>query len=504
MSQRESSASKGEIPINVRAVMSGVGWTGAGQLGTQVAWFGSLIVLGVLLPPRAFGIVAAGVVMVNMASLLMGSGTKGSIVAGEKLTRRQLRGALVFNVSSGVALWLGLALLAGPIVAAFAHGGDPWVIRVLGLGLLLNAFSLVPRGILQKEMQFKRQAAAQTAAALIGGVGAIAAGFAGAGVWALVLRILLNNACWSALTWVAVWPFLPTESGRAGDQGALRRLQRHGARFFLIVGAANFLALSVDNLIVGGLTNSTQLGLYSLAFTLAFAPLTQFSWQLGSVLFSVAAATETVEALARRTMRALRMTTLILLPLLPPAILLAPVVLSGTLGHRWHGIVTPFQLLLGAGVLYAMTNVIGEAFSGSGNIAPRSLIDAVWAVATAGVMLALVSIDGIRGAAMTHLALSLPLLAAYARLAGRKFGAGVGPIWAAIRDVVRSVAAQSLTSLALLAMLRYAGVAYGIAATAAAAAGVAVAVALLVVSQSKPLREGKAMLMAGLRGAAGV
>src|SRR5258708_65383 len=124
MSQRESSANKGEIPINVRAVMSGVGWTGAGQIGTQVAWFGSVIVLGVLLPPGAFGIGAAGVVMVNLASLLMGSGTQGSIVAGEELTRRQLRGALLFNVGSGTALWLGLALLAGPLVAAFAHGGD--------------------------------------------------------------------------------------------------------------------------------------------------------------------------------------------------------------------------------------------------------------------------------------------------------------------------------------------------------------------------------------------
>jgi O-antigen/teichoic acid export membrane protein len=423
-------------------------------------------------------------------------------VAGAELTRKQLRDALLFNVGSGTALWFGLAVLAGPIVAAFAHGGDPWVIRVLGLGLLLNAFSVVPRSILQKRMQFKRRAAAETGAALIAGAGAIVAGFAGVGVWALVLRILLGSACGSVFAWVAVWPFLPTESGRDGDQGALRHLQRHGARFFLVLAAADFLAMSVDNLIVGGFTNSTQLGLYSLAFTLAFAPLTQFSWQLGGVLFSVAAATETTEALARRTMRALRMSTLVLLPLVPPAVLLAPVVLSGILGHRWHGMVIPFQLLLGAGVLYAMANVIGEAFSGSGNIAPRSLIQAVWAAATVGVMVALVGVDGIRGAAMTHLALSLPLLAAYALLAGRRLGAGVGPIWAAIRDVVRSVAVQALMSLAVLAALRYAGVAYGIAATAAATTGVAAAVALLVVAQSKPLREGKAMLMAGLRGGA--
>src|SRR5207302_1282779 len=128
------------------------------------------------------------------------------------------------------------------------------------------------------------------------------------------------------------------------------------------------------------------------------------------------------------------------------------------------GMVLPFQLLLGAGVLYSLTNVIGEAFSGSGNIAPRSLIEVVWAVATAGGMVALVSSDGIRGAALTHLALSLPLLVAYALLSGRRLGAGIGPIWAAIRDVVRSVTAQALTSLALVAGLRYAGVAYGIAA----------------------------------------
>jgi O-antigen/teichoic acid export membrane protein len=500
--QDEIPETNGAIAIDVRSVTRAVGWAGAGQLASQIAWFGSLIVLGVLLPPRDFGIVAAGVVMVSIASLFIGSGTIGSVIAGEELTRAQVRATLIFNVACGSVLWLAVALLAGPIVNAFARGADPWVIRALASGLLLTSFSLVPRAIFQKRMQFKRVAAVQTSATLIGGVGAVVAAFAGAGVWALVLRILLSTGFTSLFGWISVWSLLPRDSGRSGFWATVRRLRRHGARWFLLLATAEMFALSVDNLIVGHLTNSTQLGLYSLAFTLAFAPLTQVSWQVGAVLFSVSAATDATELIARRAVRALRMTALVLLPLLPPAILLAPVLVPWVLGHRWQPMVTPFQILLGAGVLYAMTNMIGEAFSGSGNIAARSAINAVWCVATIGLLVTLVKADGIRGAAWAHLALSVPLAIAYMILASRRLGAGAGRIWAALRDVVRPVALQGASSLAAIGVLRLAGLPYSAAAVVGVGTGAIAALAMLLASKSNPLGEGKAMLTAALRGGA--
>jgi hypothetical protein len=146
--------------------------------------------------------------------------------------------------------------------------------------------------------------------------------------------------------------------------------------------------------------------------------------------------------------------------------------------------------------------MIGEAFSGSGNIAARSAINAVWCVATIGLLIALVKADGIRGAAWAHLALSVPLAVAYMSLAGRRLGAGAGRIWTALRDVVRPVALQAASSLAVIGALRLAGLPYDAAAIVGVGTGAVVALALLLASQSNPLREGKAMLTAAMRGGA--
>ncbi len=61
---------------------------------------------------------------------------------------------------------------------------------------------------------------------------------------------------------------------------------------FFMLAFTDFVALNSDFLVVGHLDGGRpSLGLYSLAFTLAFAPVTQVSWQVGRVLFPAAAAT---------------------------------------------------------------------------------------------------------------------------------------------------------------------------------------------------------------------
>jgi O-antigen/teichoic acid export membrane protein len=488
------------LVINARSVLAAVSWSGVGQVGSQVAWFGSLIALGAMLPPRAFGTVAAGMVIVYLTSLMYGPGTLGSIIAGRELTRRQVRGTVLYNIATGTLLTLALAAAAGPVIATFAHGGNPWVLRALALGILVNSLSIVPQALLQKRMEYKRQAAVRTAAAACGGLGAVAAAVAGAGVWALVLRIVLNNACIALFAWIAARDLVPAKTVTAEDGGALKRLRRHGARWFVVLAGADFLAMSVDNLIVGHLTDSTRLGLYSLAFTLAFAPLTQFSWQVGGVLFTVTAATDAAATVARRTLRAVRMTALVLLPVVPPALVLAPVVVPAVLGQKWNGMVAPFQILLLAGVLYALTNMLGESLSGTGNVAFRGRVHVAWSLGTVAAIFLLVKVDGIRGAALGHLLLAVPLALAYALPGIRKIGTDVRELWRALRDIVWPVAAQAATTAGLVVGLREAGLPDGVAAGLAATAGVLVLVALLLGSKSSPLHEGKAMVASALRG----
>src|SRR3954453_7998897 len=141
-----------ESRIRGGGVLAGMSWAAAGNLVGEVAWFGSLLVLGALLPPRSFGVVAIGMVIDNASNLLQDAGTRGAIVTSEHLTDAFIRRALVRNVGTGLALTAVCALLARPISDHFASGQTPGVLVVLVLTVAIRAFSIVPLAVLQRTL----------------------------------------------------------------------------------------------------------------------------------------------------------------------------------------------------------------------------------------------------------------------------------------------------------------------------------------------------------------
>jgi len=312
-----------QAPTRAR-VARAVSWMAVGHVASQGLWLGSLILLATLVAPSAFGSLATGMVLVNLAGLLVDSGTRGSIIATPHLGRPEVRGAVALNLGVGLAATAAIAALAGPITSTFADGGDPQAIRVLSLGVVFYAAGITPLALLQKNLRFRSFAGANIGAATVSSAVGIAAGLAGAGVWALVARQLASMALLSVFAWVMARRLVPARD--PADQGRRFRLRQAGWVGFFLLAFTDFIALNSDFLVVGHIDQATKLGLYSLAFTLAFAPLTQVSWQVGRVLFPAAAATPDMPTVARRTLVSLRMMGLLLLPFVPPTLVLAPVV----------------------------------------------------------------------------------------------------------------------------------------------------------------------------------
>ena len=66
-------------------VARGVSWVGAGHVAGQLAWYASLLFIAALVPPRSFGSVAVAMVVVQIAWLLVGSGTRGALVLSRRV-----------------------------------------------------------------------------------------------------------------------------------------------------------------------------------------------------------------------------------------------------------------------------------------------------------------------------------------------------------------------------------------------------------------------------------
>jgi O-antigen/teichoic acid export membrane protein len=326
------------------------------------------------------------------------------------------------------------------------------VLAALAVSLPLYAAAVIPMAMLERAMQFGKLAR-MTAASNIGSAGvALVGGLAGLGVWALVARQLLWFALLAGMAAVVARPYLPRRAeGQAGrDPDGTTPV---GDRWFLVFGATLLLTMNLDYLVIGGVEGVNALGLYALAFMIAFAPLQQFSSEVGRVLFAAAAASGH-ESSGTRTVHAVRAMAALLLPLLPAAVVLAPAVLPGLLGDEWTGMVAPFQVLVAVGIGQAIVNCVGETLSGVGQIAFRSKLNIAWCAATLAALLLLVPAAGIRGAALAHLAVFVPYLAVHATMGARRAGTTPRELWQALRPTVATVGCQSAVTAALALGLR--------------------------------------------------
>ncbi|MCW2990168.1 MAG: polysaccharide biosynthesis protein [Solirubrobacterales bacterium] len=465
-------------------------WFGIGQVANDVAFYAMVLVLAALLSPHAFGSVALGMAIVRVANLLTQAGIGGSVITARNLTGDDVRRAYRMTVGIAFGFAALIAALASPIAHTFAAGSDPDVLRALAFAVVLASAAIIPSALLRKELRLKALAAINAGAALGTAVIAIAAAVAGAGVWALVARQLVYQGLIAVVAYRVTRPLVAALPPGERERGPSPR-SRDGLAFALISGSG-LVAMTLDNVVVGAATDAAQLGFYSLAFTFGFAPLTQISWRLGQVLFPAAAATEDLALVGRRTLSILRITSLLLFPLVPVAIVLAPAVIPAVLGAKWAPMVTPFQILLVVGIAHAVTNTIGESLSGGGGVWFRSRIDVVWAVGTLALVGVFALADGIRGAALGHLVGFLPLLIGYSLWGTRKIGTDPGRLWGALRGIFGAVAAQAGVTAGLWFALDSAP--EGLAATAAALGGLATALLILWRLPSAPFDEARRLV----------
>jgi O-antigen/teichoic acid export membrane protein len=143
----------------------------------------------------------------------------------------------------------------------------------------------------------------------------------------------------------------------------------------------------------------------------------------------------------------------VLLPLLPPTIVLAPVLLPAVLGREWKAMVVPFQILVVVGVGHAILVALGDSLSGIGEVRWRALLHVAWAAGMVAALVVLVRLGGITGAAVAHLVMLVPFAIAYLIWGTRRIETSVGAMLRALRAVAVAVACQfALTGAAYVAL----------------------------------------------------
>lgn len=472
--------SRVEVPViapSGRSLLNSAGWMTGTNVVAQAFAYGSLVVLARWLDPASFGTVAVATALVAVGVLFVDQGTWGAVIVERQLSRPQLAHAFRRCVVTSIVLAAGMAAASAAVVHHFAAGGHSGAVAAIALCLPLHAIAVVPTALLQRSMQFRRLAGVNGVANVVSALIAVILASYDAGVWALVARQLVLFALVAALSAAVCLPALRSHAPITTEP-VLPRTGVRAERWFFLFSVVYAVTCSLDKFIVGLFNGAAVVGLYSVAATIAMAPWTQFSAQAGQVLFAAAASHP--DDFARRTEQSAGLMSLLMLPMLPVGILVAPVVLPGAFGSEWAPVVPVFQVLLVVGVGNAIVNCIAEPLTGMGYMPFRTRIMLAQSLATMLALFVLVPVGGIRGAALAQLLIFIPYGALYFTAGARRANTSLRRLWLSVRPAVGVLSIQVGVSSLVLVVLMQSGMAETVAACWAAAVGFAAGAPFLV------------------------
>jgi O-antigen/teichoic acid export membrane protein len=240
--------------------VSGIFWSFSDSMSTQLSQFIAGLILARILSPEEFGLVGMITVFVSISQSLSDGGFGDALIRKKDAGEADYSTTFYFNLIAS-ALIFALLWFTAPAVAGFY--GRPELVdieRVLGITILINAFGIVQRTQLTKNVNFRMHMRVNLAASVVSGVAAIVMALTGFGVWSLVWRSIIRSVIsagmlWYTNRWIPLAGF---------SRESFRSLFSFGSRLLL----SNLIDTIYNNvflLIIGKFYSASQLGFFTRA-----------------------------------------------------------------------------------------------------------------------------------------------------------------------------------------------------------------------------------------------
>jgi O-antigen/teichoic acid export membrane protein len=306
------------------------------------------IFLATLLTPKDFGLIAIIAVVFELSHVLVNAGFTQALIRSKELTDRELSTAFWGNLGIAAGVYLVVFLLSGQIAIFFDEPVLELMVKILGIGILVNAFRIVQTAILSRKMDFRSQMLATTTGTVVSGLVAIVLAYQGFGVWSLVAQMLTSQIVATGILWFSTG-WLPDFSFNGS---AFKRLFDFGK--YLVI--ANVLNVAVKNsyaLVIAKLFSPELAGLYYFATKLTNLASQQLTQALQKSSFpALATLQDDNEQLQHKYRQIIQLSMFVMAPIMLMLMALADPVFDLLFDERWEGAVTYVQLLCVVGLLF--------------------------------------------------------------------------------------------------------------------------------------------------------
>jgi O-antigen/teichoic acid export membrane protein len=218
------------------------------------------VILGRLLDPQDFGLVALAGVFVGLLTVFGDFGFATYLVQARNIDQRGISTVFWSGLMLSSAIAVGLAGASPLIAEVFDTPELAPVLAVLSIGIVIHAFSATPSALLKRELAFRTLAMRSILATILSSVAAVVLALAGVGVWALVAQALVLNTVSAVVLWLAghwrpSWAF---------DRAFAKQAMSYGSSVLGIQLVGQLRRRGID-LVIGAVAGTIVLGYWTVA-----------------------------------------------------------------------------------------------------------------------------------------------------------------------------------------------------------------------------------------------
>lgn len=262
--------------------ISGLLWSFIDSIAGQSISFVVGIILARVLNPKEFGLIGMLTIFIAISQSFIDSGFRQALIRKQNCTQADYSTIFYFNIVVGVLFYILLFVCAKSIGNFYHEPILKQLIRVLGIGLIINSFIIIQSTLLTKRIDFKLQAKISVISSFISGIISIYMAYTGWGVWSLVALTLVKYTVSSLLIWFwgnwkPIWYF---------SLKSFKELFSFGSKL-LVSGLIDTIYRNAYYLVIGKYFSAVELGYYTRADQFQSIPSSNLQGIIGRVSYPV-------------------------------------------------------------------------------------------------------------------------------------------------------------------------------------------------------------------------
>jgi len=324
-----------------KRTLSGLKWSAYERIISQGITFIISIIIARILSPSDYGVIGMIAIFIGIANVFIHGGFGSALV--RKLGRSDVDFSTAFYYNIAVSLFFYVFLFfCAPLIANFYDTPSlTKITRVVGLNIIIGAFSAMQRTKLVIAVDFKTQAKISLITLSITGTLGITLAYTGFGVWALIIQHLATTFITTVLLlffirWKPLWTF---------SMASFKELFGFGSKIMLS-GMLDTIYTNIYQVVIGKKYTATDLGYYSRASGFAQLPSLEITNIFQRVTYPVLSEIQNdLERLAINYRKLLKMSAFVVFPIMTLLVALGEPLIRVLLTEKWMPAVPLMQIL---------------------------------------------------------------------------------------------------------------------------------------------------------------